>query len=101
MNHIEITDDALEAASQRTIKGAMIVLGVGLLGFLIWASLVPLAEGVPTVGQVAIETRRKTVQHLQGGIVREVLVREGQNVTLGASGLRAADSANATREQCA
>jgi protease secretion system membrane fusion protein len=83
LNHIEITDDALEAASQKTIKGAMIVLGVGLLGFLIWASLVPLAEGVPTVGQVAIETRRKTVQHLQGGIVREVLVREGQNVSEG------------------
>lgn len=83
MNHIEITDDALEDASKRAVKWAMTVLGVGLLGFLIWASFAPLDEGVPTVGQVAIETRRKTVQHLQGGIVREVLVREGQSVKEG------------------
>lgn len=78
-----MTDDALEEASRRTVLGAMLVVGIGLLGFLIWAAFAPLAEGVPTIGQVAIETRRKSVQHLQGGIVREVLVREGQVVNEG------------------
>jgi protease secretion system membrane fusion protein len=34
-------------------------------------------------GSVSIETRRKAVQHLSGGIVREVLVREGQEVREG------------------
>lgn len=83
MKHTEISDEALNEASRQTVKAAMRVLGVGFLGFLIWAAVVPLSEGVPTVGQVAIETRRKTVQHLQGGIVREVLVREGQLVQEG------------------
>lgn len=55
-------------------------LAIGLGGFLLWAMLAPLDEGVPTMGTVAIDTKRKAVQHLQGGIVREVMVREGQMV---------------------
>ena len=35
---------------------------------------------MPTSGIVSVDTKRKAVQHLQGGIVREVLVREGQMV---------------------
>ena len=55
-------------------------LGLGLGGFLLWAALAPLDEGVPSQGMVAIDTKRKAVQHLTGGIVKEVLVREGQVV---------------------
>jgi protease secretion system membrane fusion protein len=56
------------------------VLGLGFGGFLLWASLAPLDEGVPSMGTVAIDTKRKAVQHLSGGIVKEVLVREGDEV---------------------
>ena len=56
------------------------VLALGFGGFLLWASLAPLDEGVPTMGTVAIDTKRKSVQHLSGGIVKEVLVREGDTV---------------------
>ncbi|GAB3367026.1 MULTISPECIES: HlyD family type I secretion periplasmic adaptor subunit [Giesbergeria] len=55
-------------------------LGVGFGGFLLWAGLAPLDEGVPGQGMVAIDTKRKAVQHLSGGIVKEVLVREGDIV---------------------
>lgn len=55
-------------------------LGVGFGGFLLWAAFAPLDEGVAAPGQVAIDTKRKAVQHLTGGIVKEVLVREGQTV---------------------
>ncbi|MCT9809034.1 HlyD family type I secretion periplasmic adaptor subunit [Acidovorax sp. Be4] len=58
-------------------------LGLGFGGFLLWAALAPLDEGVPSQGAVAIDTKRKTVQHLSGGIVREVLVREGDQVRQG------------------
>jgi protease secretion system membrane fusion protein len=56
------------------------VLGIGFGGFLLWAGLAPLDEGVPTQGMVAIDTKRKAVQHLTGGIIKEVLVKEGQFV---------------------
>jgi protease secretion system membrane fusion protein len=56
------------------------VLAIGFGGFLLWAALAPLDEGVPTSGVVAIDTKRKAVQHLSGGIVKAVYVREGQFV---------------------
>jgi protease secretion system membrane fusion protein len=58
-------------------------LGLGFCGFLLWASLAPLDEGVPGQGMIAIDTKRMTVQHLTGGLVKEVLVGEGSIVTEG------------------
>ncbi|MFA7270551.1 MAG: HlyD family type I secretion periplasmic adaptor subunit [Sterolibacterium sp.] len=59
------------------------VLGFGFGGFLLWAGLAPLDEGVPTQGMVTIDTKRKAVQHLSGGIVKQVMVKEGQSVKQG------------------
>jgi membrane fusion protein, protease secretion system len=56
---------------------------IGFGGFLLWAGFAPLDEGVPSSGNVSIDTKRKAVQHLQGGIVKEVLVREGERVKEG------------------
>lgn len=58
-------------------------LGLGFGGFLLWAALAPLDEGVPGHGMVTIDTKSKAVQHLSGGIVKEVLVTEGQQVKEG------------------
>ena len=63
-------------------------LAIGFGGFLLWAAIAPLDEGVAAAGVVAIDTKRKTVQHLSGGIVKEVLVREGDEVDEGQSLLR-------------
>lgn len=78
-------EEALRASSDtRSIaRKAMWILGLGFGGFLVWAALAPLDEGVPTPGMVTIDTKRKTVQHLMGGIVKEVLVREGEQVKEG------------------
>lgn len=56
------------------------VLGLGLGGFLLWAGFAPLDEGVPTHGMVTIDTKSRAVQHLSGGMVRAVRVREGELV---------------------
>jgi protease secretion system membrane fusion protein len=58
-------------------------LAIGFGGFLLWAALAPLDEGVPSQGFVAIDTKRKAVQHLSGGIIKEVLVGEGSLVKEG------------------
>lgn len=58
-----------------------LVLGFG--GFVLWAALAPLDEGVPGQGMVTIDTKSKAVQHLTGGIIKEVLVKEGQQVAQG------------------
>ena len=58
-------------------------LALGFGGFLLWAGMAPLDEGVPAQGMIAIDTKRKSVQHLSGGLVKEVLVGEGSIVTEG------------------
>ena len=75
-------ENALRASAdtQGIARKGLWVLALGFGGFLLWAGLAPLDEGVPSVGTVAIDTKRKTVQHLTGGIVKEVLVREGEEV---------------------
>lgn len=67
----------------RAARVGLWALGLGFGGFLLWAAFAPLDEGVPTSGMVAIDTKRKTVQHLTGGIIKQVLAREGQNVKEG------------------
>ena len=73
----------LPTDTRRPIRIGLWTLGIGFGGFLLWAGLAPLDEGVPTQGMVAIDTKRKAVQHQTGGIVRQVLVREGQAVKAG------------------
>ena len=48
-----------------------------------WAALAPLHGAVIAVGLVKVESYRKTVQHQEGGIVREILVRDGVRVKEG------------------
>ena len=84
-------DDEGPRASSDTravARTGMLVLAVGFGGFLLWAGFAPLDEGVPTQGMVTLDTKRKTVQHLSGGLVKEVLVQEGQQVKEGQPLLR-------------
>jgi protease secretion system membrane fusion protein len=78
-----VEDATLSAGHSRLNQlqrwGTWTIVG-GLLALVAWAALAPLDEGVPSQAVVAIDTKRKTVQHLQGGIIREVLVREGDQV---------------------
>lgn len=58
-------------------------LALGFGGFLLWAVVAPLDEGVPSSGIVSVNTKRKAVQHPNGGIIKEVLVQEGDQVKEG------------------
>lgn len=80
---VSLTDGSLQADSGRAGRVGLWALGIGFVGFLIWAGFAPLDEGVAAQGMVAIDTKRKAVQHLTGGLVKDVLVREGENVKEG------------------
>lgn len=69
---------------------ATLILGFG--GFLLWAGLAPLDEGVPGTGVVSVDTKRKTIQHLRGGLVETIQVREGDRVKAGDVLLRLNDT---------
>ena len=52
-------------------------------GFGVWAAVAPLDRAAVATGQVAVSGDHKVVQHLEGGIVREILVKETQQVKQG------------------
>jgi membrane fusion protein, epimerase transport system len=74
---------AMEKSRRRlvTAGGLVLVLGFGGLGA--WSALAPLKSAALAPGVVKVASERKTVQHLEGGIVKEILVKEGQEVRAG------------------
>jgi HlyD family type I secretion membrane fusion protein len=58
-------------------------VGAVVLVLLAWSALAPISGAVIAPGVVKTELDRKTIRHQEGGIVREVLVREGQQVKAG------------------
>lgn len=72
-----------KAHSARASRFGLWALFLGFGGFILWAAFAPLDEGVPGQGMVAIDTKSKAIQHLSGGIIKEVLVTEGQQVKEG------------------
>lgn len=79
--------DAVDIAEQSDTRSParlgfwVLVVGFGL--FMAWAALAPLDEGVSVPAVVSIETRRKAIQHVQGGSVKQLAVKEGQQVKAG------------------
>lgn len=58
-----------------------LLLTFGVFGT--WAATAPLASAVVASGTVSVESNRKTVQHLEGGIVSEIVAKEGEIVKPG------------------
>ncbi|HAJ89022.1 HlyD family type I secretion periplasmic adaptor subunit [Pseudomonas stutzeri] len=48
-----------------------------------WATFAPLESAALAPGVVTVQSYRKTVQHLEGGIVKELLARDGEVVSAG------------------
>ncbi|PPQ35923.1 HlyD family type I secretion periplasmic adaptor subunit [Rhodoblastus acidophilus] len=49
----------------------------------VWAAVAKLDKAVMASGFVETEMNRKTIQHFEGGIIREILVKEGEHVAQG------------------
>ena len=85
---------ALEEVRLRGAERALI-LGCGLIlgGFLTWAQFTALPEIAVAPGEVTTSIAAAPVQHFEGGIIAEVLVREGDVVIEGQPLLRMNDTA--------
>jgi HlyD family type I secretion membrane fusion protein len=70
-------------SAEPVIRTGLIVVGVFVIGFLGWAALAPLDSALVAQGVVVVETHRKAIQHLEGGIVRTIYVTEGDKVKAG------------------
>ena len=65
-----------------TVAGALI-MAVVLMGFGVWGNMAPIAGAVVASGVFVVTGQNKIVQHLEGGMIREIYVREGDKVEAG------------------
>ncbi|QFU02659.1 Type I secretion system membrane fusion protein PrsE [Halomonas sp. THAF5a] len=79
----------------------MLVLLLTLGGFGGWAITANLAVAVVASGHVTVESFRRSVQHLEGGIVRDILVADGDRVEAGQPLVMLDDTRARTRLQMA
>ncbi|MDD5159924.1 MAG: HlyD family type I secretion periplasmic adaptor subunit [Sulfuricurvum sp.] len=61
----------------------VIVLIVFILIVGVWGSLAPLSSAVPAPGKVTVAYSNRTIQHLEGGIIKSILVHDGDYVHIG------------------
>lgn len=73
----------LKTNTRPIILIALLGLLIGFGGFLTWAVLAPLDEGVVASGEVTVVSNKKTIQHQYGGTIQEILVKEGSQVKQG------------------
>lgn len=71
-----------QMARKPILIGAWVfVLLFGFLG--LWATLAPIASAAVAPGKIILSGSKKTIQHLEGGVVDEILVQEGDTVIKG------------------
>lgn len=73
----------VDEAMPREVRLGYWAIAVFIMLLLVWGASVPLASGAIAPGVVGVEGDSKIIQHLNGGRIKEILVKEGDLVTQG------------------
>jgi membrane fusion protein, epimerase transport system len=91
------SDFTLETSDRTPRRIGLGILAIVFGGFGLWAVVAPMDSAALAPGVVTVKNYRKTLQHLEGGIVSEILVSDGQVVAAGQT-LLVLDSTQAQAE---
>lgn len=72
--------DSPDKLAGRAISFGLWTMGIFFAVFIIWGALAPLSSAAVAPGRVILEGNKKTINHFEGGVVEQVLVREGSTV---------------------
>src|SRR5580704_11730128 len=72
--------DSLPRSTKWPTVGGILILAVALMGFGVWGNMAPIAGAVVASGVFVATGQNKIIQHLEGGVIREIYVREGDIV---------------------
>jgi protease secretion system membrane fusion protein len=90
----DVTTLGVNTDATRYARMGWLIVLFGVIGSIVWAMMAPLDKGVPVSGTVVVASNRKAVQHPTGGIVAEIMVKEGDKVKEGQVLLRLNDIRN-------
>ena len=80
------------ARTRELVLAGSALVGIFVIGFGTWSAMAPLESAAVASGTVVSESSRKTVQHLEGGIIGAILVHDGDTVTAGQTLIRLDDT---------
>ena len=69
--------------AENTINYGVKALVIFAVLFLGWALFLPIKSASIADGVIVLDFNRKTIQHLEGGIIDQILVKEGQTINQG------------------
>ncbi len=69
--------------AQTEIAIGIVVVALFVCSAIAWAAFVPLSSASIAPGVIGKDGYRKTIQHLKGGIIHTILVKDGSTVTTG------------------
>lgn len=75
---------SLARSIRRPVLAGIAIIALFLGGFSVWGAVAPLAGGAMASGMISPDGSRRTVQHLEGGIVGELMVKEHDLIEAGA-----------------
>ncbi|MEX2642199.1 MAG: HlyD family type I secretion periplasmic adaptor subunit [Acetobacterales bacterium] len=75
--------EALETGIRGPILVGILIILLGIGGVVLWSAFAEVSSATIASGVVAPTGGRKTIQHLEGGIVRDILVENGDRVRAG------------------
>lgn len=68
---------------RRPVLTGLLIILIFLGGFATWALLAPLESAAIAPGTIVVDSERKSIQHLEGGIVKDIYIKEGSHVDKG------------------
>ena len=80
------SNERLEAPSHDDAKEIRFGLGVLVLVFVVfggWAAFAPLSGAAVAIGKVSADLDKKVLQHLEGGVIERIYVKDGDEVKAG------------------
>jgi epimerase transport system membrane fusion protein len=77
----EIPSPQIDDRQYRRLGLSVLGLFVGI--FVVWGAFAPLKGTVQASGKVSVASYNRIVQHLEGGIVKSILVKDGDSVKVG------------------
>src|SRR5258707_2232061 len=75
--------ESLPRSTRIPTIGGVLIMAVALMGFGVWGNMAPVAGAVVASGVFVATGQNKIIQHLEGGVIREIYVREGDTVQPG------------------
>ena len=77
------SDTYIPTNSRSSIIAGLVAIVFGFGGFVTWASVAPIQSAVIASAVITVESHRKQVQHREGGIIKQLNVRDGDVVDQG------------------